>query len=164
MALDILILVVILAGALLGFSRGIIGQAGQLAAVAAGCICSRLFGDAVARFFAGESSPEMLDYVAGYAVAFIAAYLLTWVIARVLRKVVSTVRLGIVDRLAGAVFKAALWTLMLSLALNLYLLVRGDSHLLDHPEKPWRMAVIKFAPAALGYLNDLTHLHNDGQQ
>lgn len=154
MALDILISAVVVVGAVLGFWRGMICQIGQLLAVLIGIVVARIFGEAVARFFAGTGSPEMLDYAAGYTVVFLGAYLLTWVIARVLRKVINAVHLGIVDRLAGAVFKAALWTFMLSLALNLYLIIKGNSHELDHPKKPWRAMVVRFAPATLGFLSD----------
>ena len=154
MALDIIIWVVIGVAALLGYRRGMVGQIGQLLALLVGVLAARMFGDNVARFIAGASAPDMIDYVAAYGVVFIAAYLLTWTVARVLRKVIRAVSLGIVDRLCGALFKACLWTLALSLVLNLYLIVKGNSHELDHPRKPWRAMVVRFAPATLGFLSD----------
>lgn len=152
MALDILIWVVIGAGAILGFVKGLIGQIGQIVAVIAGVVGARIFGERMARFFAGSASPDMVDYVCAYIAVFIIAYFLFWLIARLLRKTIGAVHLGIVDRLGGAIFKAALWALILSICLNLYLILKGNANELNHPAKPWREAVIKFAPAVLGYI------------
>lgn len=152
MALDILIWVVVGAGLIIGFFKGIVGQVGLIVGVVAGIVAARIFGDDVARYFAGGNSPDMVDYVCGYVVVFLGAYFLSSLIARLLRRTARAVHLGIIDRICGALFKAILWTFMLSLVFNLYLIVRGNEHALDSPGKPWRQAVVKFAPATLGYL------------
>lgn len=153
MVLDILILVVIGSGLVIGYLRGAVAQLAVVVGVVAGIIVARLYGGRVTLFFAGGEAPSALDYAAGYAVAFIAAYLLGWVIVKLFNKVLHKAGLGIFNRIAGAVFKAAIFALVLSIFLNIYLLIAGNTHELDHPKKPWRAMIVRFAPAALGYLN-----------
>lgn len=156
-AIDILILVVVGIAAVMGFTRGIIGQIGQIAGVIGGIIASRLFGSRLAAFFAGQDAPSAFDNVAGYVIVFLLAYFAIWLVARFLRGTVHAVHLGIVDRLAGAVFKGALWLLMLSMVLNFYIIVSGDDANLHDPKAPWREATVKFAPAVLGYLGNVAN-------
>jgi len=157
-AIDVLILAIVAVGAAIGFSRGLISQIGQIAAVLAGVILCRLFGQTVCDFFAGSGEPSAYDYVGGYAVVFLGGYGITWLVARMLRQTVRAVKLGILDRIGGAAFKVAQWSLLLSLAMNLVLLVTGDEKDLRQPGKPWRAAVIDFAPAVLGYLGDIVNV------
>ncbi|MDO4320682.1 MAG: CvpA family protein [Bacteroidales bacterium] len=156
-ALDILILAIVAVGGAIGFSRGLLSQVGQIAAVIIGIILCRLFGQTLSDFFAGSDDASAYDYVAGYAIVFLIGYGITWLVARMLRQTVRAVRLGILDRIGGAAFKVAQWGLLLSLALNIVLLITGDEKGLRHPEKPWRAAAIDFAPAVLGYLGDITN-------
>lgn len=161
MAIDILILVAVVVGGVIGFNKGIVSQIGQIAAVLVGIVAARMFGAQLADVFSGADAPTTLESVSGYGVAFLGAYCLTWLVARMVRTVFHTVHLGILDRLAGAAFKVLQWALMLSLAVNFYLLVTGDDERLHDPQSPWRQAVVDLAPATLGYLSDLTH-NNQG--
>lgn len=153
-AIDILILVVVGVAAIMGFTRGVIGQIGQIAGLIGGIIASRMFGARLAVFFAGGETPSAFDNVAGYVIVFLLAYFAVWLVARFVRGTVHAVHLGILDRVAGAVFKGALWLLMLSMVLNFYIIVSGDDAGLHDPKAPWRSATVKFAPAVLGYLGD----------
>ncbi len=161
MAIDIIILVIVVIGGVIGFNKGIVSQAGQLLGIIAGIIAARLFGRGIADVFSGSEAPGAFDTVCGYGLAFIGAYFLTWLVVRMVRKVIHTVHLGIIDRLAGALFKIAQWALGLSLAINFVLLVSGDDEDLHQPDKPWREAMVSFAPATLGYLSELVQDHNN---
>lgn len=159
-ALDILILLLLGVGAVLGFNRGLVAQAGQIAGLIGGILACRFFGHKalqVAGPIVGE--PGAVTTAIVYAILFVAAYFIVWFVARLLRSAVHTVHLGILDRLGGAIFKAALWALALSIVLNVYLLIAGNDAVLRKPDKPWRELVIDFAPAVLGYMADLT-AHN----
>ena len=125
-AIDILILAVGGCALVLGYIRGIVAQVGQIVAVVAGVVVSRMFGPVLSGFFAGGGATSPGTDISGYIVAFVAAYLAVWLIFRLARRTVHGLPLGIVDRAAGAVFKAALWLLALSMALNVWMLVRGD--------------------------------------
>lgn len=153
MALDILIIIVIAGGLILGFIRGAIGQIALIAGIVAGIAAARIFGERIACFFALGADPSAFDYCAGYAVAFVGAYILAWVIVKVFRKTVHAAHLGVFDRIAGAIIKAFIWTFALSIVLNLYLLIKGNQHELDNPAKPWRAMVVRLAPSTLGFLN-----------
>lgn len=161
MALDILILAIVLVGAFMGYQRGILAQAGAIIAVLAGIVAARMFGPRLSVILAGADAPSIVDQVSGYGLAFIGAYALVWIIARMARSAFRAVKLGIIDRLGGAVFKMAEWLLILSLALNFYLVITNGEDTLRHPDKPWRAAVIDFAPSMLGYMASLTQNNVD---
>lgn len=150
-AIDILIIIVAVAGAVVGFARGIIAQVGQIVAIIGSIVLCRLFGGTVASIFG--SPDDFGNVIIAYAIVFVAGYLLIWLVARMLRGVIHTARLGIADSLAGAVFKTVQWLLIVSLAMNLYAAVGGDKEITDAPGKPWRSAVADFAPSVLGYLS-----------
>ncbi|MDE6300127.1 MAG: CvpA family protein [Muribaculaceae bacterium] len=154
MAFDILIFVVAGVGCITGFVKGILGQFGQLAGLAAGVIFARLTGGIVGGWLASSpDGPTAFESVCGYTIAFFVAYLSVWLAVRALRAVVRALHLGIIDRLAGAVFTTLLWSLMLSLAVNLYAVATDDAALLDgDARKPWRTVVVRLAPVTLGYL------------
>ncbi len=155
-AIDIILLVVVVVGGIMGFSKGIVAQLGSIAALIAGVIAARLLGPTVVDFISDGSS--IFGTVAGYGLAFAVAYLAVFAIARLLKLTIHTLCLGIVDRLAGAAFKILEWGLVLSLALNVYLLAIGDDAELCNPSKPWRKVAVDLAPTTLGYL---TNLHNN---
>lgn len=157
-AIDILIIAVVAVAAVIGFTRGIMSQIGSIAALIAGIIGARIFGDRVTLLFGDGSSP--LDYAAGYGIAFLLVYVLVWLLARILRKTIHSFHLGIIDRLTGALFKVFLWSLILSLALNLWMLFQSDDTSLKQPGKPWRAAVVDLAPAVLGYMSRIVFNHD----
>ncbi len=158
MALDILIAAVILVGAVIGYHRGIITQAGQLVAVLAAVAGARMAGGTIACWLGGADGPSALDTAASYAIAFALSYLLVWLASRMLRQVADAVNLGVIDRLCGAVFKAAQWCLVLSLALNLFINMNPDS--IEVKERPWRQAVLSFGPAVVGYVSNYVQNNN----
>lgn len=155
-AIDIILLIVVVVGGFMGFSKGCVAQLGSIAALIAGVIAARLFGPTVVDYISDGSS--IFDTVAGYALAFAVAYLVVFVISRILKLTINSLCLGIVDRLAGAAFKIFEWGLVLSLLLNVYLISIGDDAELCNPSKPWRKVVVDLAPTTLGYL---TNLHNN---
>lgn len=154
MALDILILAIVIVGGILGFKRGILSQVGSILAVLVGILAARMFGPRVSCIFAG-GEPGFVDLVSGYGVVFLAAYLLVWLLAHMVRSVFRLVKFGFVDKLCGALFRIAEWLLLLSLALNFYILLTDRPGELINPAKPWREAVVQMAPAVLGYLSHL---------
>lgn len=162
-AIDILILVIVAVGGVIGFSKGLLSQLGQIAAVIVGIVATRFLGEAITGIFTDSDTPSALETVCGYGVVFLVAYCLTWLVARMARGVIHTVHLGILDRLGGALFKIAQWGLILSLALNFYLLIIGDDERLHDSGSPWRQATVDFAPAVLGYLSEVA-ANNDTQQ
>lgn len=133
-----------------GWWRGLVAQAGQIAALAAGVIFARLAGSTVAGVFGDGTSP--LDCAAGYGIAFAAAYFAVRAFAGSLRKVVGKVHLGPLDRIGGAAFKMLLWGFFLSLGMNVVLSATGSE---DKELTGLRRMTVDFAPAVMGYLSDI---------
>lgn len=156
-AIDILILAVVAVGGVIGFSRGLLVQVGSIAALVIGVLAARLFGQQLAGLWGDGSSA--LDSAAGYGIAFLIGYAATWLVARMMKKTVHTIHLGIIDRVGGCIFKAFQWGLVLSLALNIYVLATGSDAELRAGNRPWRTAAIDLAPAVLGYLTDIANIH-----
>lgn len=154
MALDILIIVIAASACIVGFMKGIIGQGAQIGALIAGVVVSRLFGGLIAGWLAStQAGPTMFDSVCGYSIAFIVAYVAVWLAFRAFRSMIRALHIGIFDRLFGAVFTLLLWTMMLSIALNIYAAATNDVELIEgDPDRPWRTAVVRLAPVTLGYL------------
>ena len=164
-AFNLLVIIVVGVAAVLGFRKGIIAQAGQIAALVAGVAACRLFGTEAAHWIgtAGDKAPSTGDTVLGYAAVFLVFYFGVLLIAHLVRGVVHGVHLGILDRGAGALFKACLWTLLLSVALNIWAVVAPDSDLTDVKAHPERAYVLKIAPAVCGYVMERAHKNSHAE-
>ncbi len=125
--IDILIYVVLVAAAILGYSRGFVRQAGAIGAVVLAVVAARMFGPwATEHFFAGSVEPEgssMTGYganMAGYVIVFAVTWIAVWLVSRLLHGALKTICLGWLNSLAGAAFSVLEWALGLSLALNVW--------------------------------------------
>ena len=162
-AFDILVLVVALGGAVLGFRRGFIAQAGQIIAFVLGIMACRMFGPRVAVWMGPATDSPATNTAIAYAVTYVAAYVAVIIIAHLVRGVVGAVHLGVFDRLAGALLKAFLWLFMLSIALNVGGAIPPGSDFTDTRTHPRRAYVLKLAPAVCGYVMEKarTNTHTD---
>ncbi len=123
-AIDLLILVVFIASVFFGISRGIIRQLGSVGGIVAGIIACRLFTPLIsdALLTDGEASSASDIYVNNVVVniaIFILAYFGVKYLCIILHKVVKTLHLTPIDRIAGAIFSLFEWMLGLSLLFNL---------------------------------------------
>lgn len=122
--IDIIIIVLAIAGAYIGWRKGLTGQLGSLAGVLLAIILCRWFARDLANAFARPGdTPEtvMLHTVLAYAVIAVAAYVGVRLAAGLIRKVMDALHLSVINRAAGAVFGLFEWLLGLSLMLNLWL-------------------------------------------
>lgn len=156
-ALDILIFAVAGVSAVLGFRRGIVAQVGQIAAVIAGIALARMFGGEAAALLGG-GQPSAINTVCSHIAVFVIVYGLVLIIFKMMRKTVHGLKLGIIDNLAGAIFKAGEWLLLLSIGLNIFFLISGGEGGVRSQSKPWRAAVIDYAPAVIGYLTQFDNI------
>lgn len=152
--LDVLIMVVFVGAVAIGFMRGIIVQVGSLAAILFAVLLCRLGGMELAQFLSGHEAPDTFQVVLAKVILFIAGYLSVRVIAGLIKRTTHALQLGIVDRLAGVVFSVFEWMLVLSLALNLWLVIKPDppverlSTLANGKAAP---AIVELAPKVLGW-------------
>ncbi len=157
--IEIFLIVFIAAAAVFGYFTGFISKIGTFAAVVAGIVLCRLIGpplaDAIAPAYSADAD---INRAIIYSIIFIVVYVAVIIIARLSKKLITAMSLGIVDRIAGAVFGVFEWLVLLSFVLNVYFIISPrDRDRLCQPSKPWREAVIDLAPALGGYLDDIKH-------
>lgn len=146
----IFLLVLAIVAGVLGFMKGLVRQIGSIAGIVAGIIVCRLYGhDAAAWLGRVASTPaedSALITICAYAGLFVLAYLGCIIAASLLRKVVSSLHLGLIDRVAGAALKIFVWAMLVSLALNVWVAFAPESR----PEGVWARRVENLAPAVMG--------------
>lgn len=160
MILDLFILIVLAAAAIKGFISGFLAQAGQIVGVVAAVLACRLFGDVALGMVSEE--PSLTTTICVYGILAIATYFAVWLLARLLRSAIRAVKIGIIDSLGGALFTMLQWGLALSLVLNVAEAISSET--LRDDSKPWRGIVLDTAPAALGFLSDISKSEPTEQQ
>lgn len=155
-AIDIILLFITLVALFTGAMKGFTQQLGTLAGLVLGILACRVFGPDVAAWFTGMSSSHpTLMTAAAYFCLFVAVFLGAALVARMIYAILKAVKLGFVNRVAGALFRAALWLIVTSLLINVYLgFEPAQKAAFQNPAKPWRHAVVQLAPKVLGYLNN----------
>lgn len=137
-AIDIILILVFVFSAWLGFRKGIITQLGAVAAIVIAIIACRILGPQIESMVMGSHPDWQTSSVSHYTVSIVTncvIYLLAYygvlIAARLMRTVSHAVLLGPLDRLAGAAFSVAKYFLLVSLLLNLYIAVFPDTKLLS---------------------------------
>lgn len=160
--IDIILILIFILTAWLGFRKGIITQIGSLAAIVIAIIACRMFGVTVENLIFGQR-PDWDSGFSHYAVSiisnaiiYIAVYYAVILIARMLHTLSHVVLLGPLDHIAGAAFSVAKYGLLVSLLLNLYIALFPDTSLLAQSRLADGKAVEKvigFAPWVLDAIN-----------
>lgn len=157
-SLDIIILVVFAGSVILGYYRGVIVQAGAVGGLILATILCRIGASWLAARIAGQDGcPDYFDTVLANVILFIAGYLAVRVVCHFFKKVTHALKLGMIDRLAGAVFSLFQWMMVLSLALNFWLVVSPQTDFAQHSRLGNGKAVgavVELAPAVLGWAFD----------
>lgn len=155
---DIVLLIVALVAAVLGWRRGLIAQIGSIFALIAGVVLCRIWGDA----FTANVAPLLgLDMAEGSTAAVVAAvlcnillfiivYIIVVQVARLLRSIVHGVLLGPVDSLGGALFKMLKWMLASSAVLCLWAMISTTSYPATAPAGSATAIVKNLLPWLLG--------------
>ncbi len=118
--MNIIILIVLAVGAVVGFSRGAFKMIASIGGFFVGVIVASMYSEKVGEFLSlnvGTSS-NMGKLLAFILIMFLAPVALD-VIATLLTKVFSSLQLGFLNRLAGAAVGAIGYAFVLSFALNM---------------------------------------------
>lgn len=129
-------------------------QIGAVAAILFAILLCRLGGYPLAEVFAGNSTPTELQVVVAKVIVFIIGYLSVRLVASLFKKLTHAMSLGGIDRLGGVVFSLFQWMLVLSLAINLWLVLRPDTQLSELSTLAnghLAPAIARLAPAVLGW-------------
>lgn len=154
--LDILILVVFAASVAVGYWRGLIVQAGSIGGVIAGIVLCRVGGVALATKLGGADGVDSLDRVLACVILFIAGFSAVWLLSRLVKKITHALALGVFDRLGGALFSLFKWMMVLSLALNFWLVLKpGTDYAAESSLAGGKLAlkVVELAPEVLGFID-----------
>lgn len=153
-ALDFILLGIGIVAIVTGAMRGLSRQLGTFGGLICGVLACRIFGARVAAaLIPAESDYHSLLTAGCYAVLFLLVFMGISLVARLLHKLLSALMLGGIDRAAGAVVRLGIWTVVLSLLLNVYLgICPADTARFKVPGKPWRTVVLEAAPKLLGYI------------
>lgn len=153
-AIDLILLGVIGVALVTGWMRGFVRQVGTVAGILFGIVVCRVFGADVADYFVSRGSEHAsIARACVYAVLFVAVFLSCNLLARLASSILKAVKLGVIDRAAGAIMRAFLWLLFTSLAINIYLgICPADQGRFERADKPWRSITLHLAPKVLGYI------------
>lgn len=152
--IDFVLLIVIVAGIIVGARRGIIEQIASIVAIITAIVITRIYGDDATRFLCElipsfkESGPTICSVV-GHITLFILVYFLIWLFGSVFRKFFHSLKLGLIDRVLGAIFCVLKYCLILSIVLNIWLLLSPGSKFTRESRMlngKVCVAVVNFAP------------------
>ena len=142
--IDLVLLCVLAASALLGLFRGLVGSIASLVAWLGAGWCAFHYGGELAFWFADDGQPGATELLAGYAVAFLGVLLLVGLVGWVARKALQSVGLTGVDRLLGLGLGLARGLLVACMLV----LLMAFSSLPQEPAWPQSRAVAVLTPGA----------------
>lgn len=116
---DIAIFVIIIAAAIKGYISGFIKQLASLAGIIAGAI----FAGKIAGFITPyiHDTTQTNNYIVealSYFIAFLIIVIAFLLLGRIVQGMLEAVKLNFINRLAGVVFSAGKWLIVLSILLN----------------------------------------------
>ncbi|MDW3197154.1 MAG: CvpA family protein [Cytophagales bacterium] len=127
---DIFLLVILVLGAIRGYSKGLIIELFSLIAFFFGLFGAIKFSGPIAAIFFGDSDFYLIGLVGVFIVLFIALSVVINLIAKLIKKGVDLIFLGWFDNLLGGILGILKWGFLVSM---LVLMLKGGGLLL--PEK-----------------------------
>ncbi len=100
-AIDLILLLVIAASALLGLMRGFVGVVASLVAWLAATWCAFRYGGHIAFLLSSDGQPGATGLLAGYALAFFGVLVAVSLVGWMMRKLLQSVGLSGLDRMLG---------------------------------------------------------------
>ncbi|MBD5300916.1 MAG: CvpA family protein [Bacteroides sp.] len=130
-AIDIILILIFILTAWLGFRKGLIVQLGSVAAIVVAIIACRMFGATVENLFfdchpdwqTGSSLSRYGVSILANGVIYLVAYYAVILVAKFLHTATHAILLAPLDHIAGALFSVAKYGLLVSLLLNLYIVL-----------------------------------------
>ncbi len=156
MAFDLAFIIILIWAAYRGFTKGVIVQAASLAALILGIWGAIRFSDYTTQLLVEKTnmSGEYLPIIS-FALTFIVFVIAIHLLARILEKLVQAVALGIINRLAGALFSMTKYALVISGILVVLNTINAQNPFLPsdkiNQSKMYR-PLSRFAPSIFPYL------------
>ncbi len=132
--IDIILLILLILAAVSGFKKGLVAEVASLAALILG-IWGAIEFSYITSDFLVENFDLKTDYlnIISFVVTFVVIVILVHIVGNVVNKMLETVMLGFVNKLAGLVFGVLKSALILSILLVVFDKIDEDVHIL--PEK-----------------------------
>ena len=112
---DFTILLIAVIGFLYGLIKGVIRQVGSLGGFIAGIVVSRFFGNSFSALLREMFDlPEGVSRVIAYSLLFLIVYIICVQLMRLIHHITHHVALGWLDRLAGALFGAVKYLVIMN--------------------------------------------------
>ncbi len=151
--IDLLLIIFIVTALVTGAIKGVVCQIGTIVAFVLGLLVCRGFGPQVASYIVPAESPYTQAWTwTVYFVLFLLVFLGVTLLARMLHTTFANLKLNFINRLAGALLRATIWIISLSLLLNIAFAVLPDYKEKFCAGKPWRTAIVDAAPHLIGYI------------
>lgn len=153
---DLLVIVIAVVAIAYGYISGLIMQLALLVGLVLGALFSGMVAEKVNPFLV--EYVHMQAHVAGplsYIVAFILIMIGVFILAQMAEKLLKTIKLNLVNRIAGAVFSLISLLVVLSIGLNLLVEFDRDSKILTPKARTetYAFPVLKeVAPVVIPYL------------
>ena len=170
--LDIIFLLVIGLGIVLGFAKGALKQLAALLGLVVGLLAAKaLYATVAERVFSQVTDNLTVAQVLAFVAIWVAVPLLFWLVAALLTKAMEAVCLGWMNRLLGAALGGQVHALVLSLLVCVVEVVDTDNVLLSRTAK--RQSVLyhrleplagPFLPAAQDITKQIYNEINDATQ
>ena len=155
--IDIVLGLLLLFSAISGFRKGLIAGLASLAALILGIWGATKFSGVISGFLIENFNLKTghLDIIS-FIITFVVIVILVHIIGDVVNKLVDTVMLGFVNRLAGLVFGILKSALILSILLVVFDKIDDDIEILSSEAKAGSRLyepIRSFAPSVLPFLN-----------
>lgn len=158
--IDILLILIVLGGIVLGYRKGLIGQLSSIISWVAAIVLCYVFSDAVQAIFLAIV-PSAADWplsnitvrAVSLAFAFLIVMLAIRFVMRTFKGAVESAHLGVVDRVGGSALFIFKYAFLLSIGLNLLYAINpdmdtfGTEHMLNN--KPYELT-LDLMPCLLG--------------
>lgn len=158
--IDITILVLVVLGIIIGWMKGLVSQVSSICGIVLGLIACNLFGSwatDVLKLIIPEAAKwpaaSVTVSATAHIVLFVVVFLSVLLAGTLIRSIVTSLHLGIIDKVGGAAFCSFKYLLYLSIVLNLWYIVKpqSDTFATTHSmnNKPFEL-VMDMAPFTLG--------------
>ena len=130
--IDIIILILVLAGAIVGFRKGFIKQLASLVGLVVGLLAAKaLYGVVGDQLIGTVTSNATFAHTLAFFLIWIVVPIVFTLVASLLTKALEIICLGWINRLLGAALGAVKWLLFISLAICAIEFIDSDNKIIE---------------------------------
>ena len=160
--IDIIILLLVLAGAVMGFRKGFIKQLASLVGLVVGLLAAKaLYGVVGDQLMGTVTTNSTFAHTLAFFLIWIVVPIVFTLVASLLTKALEVICLGWINRLLGAILCAVKWLLFISLAICAIEFIDSNNQIIEKNTKessalyyPVRELAGLFMPAVQDFTKD----------